>query len=353
MRPIVSRDTEPKVNSAREYPSSEAPESWSWDLGSDVLDVSAGYRRIFEIRGAAQVRPFHLLPMLDPAERASITQAVCRALSGEPIPPITFSFVRADGTRCSVRSTAALDIDAKGRPVRLRGQMSVLPASLPHGHRSLRAQGPPAISALIVGTDAMARMGVRKLLEAMPSLHVAGDYALTPELCESIDQEPGRWSAIDLLIFDVEDNDSGPATFVRTAISQWPRLRVVCRIHGPAIPIAGAMAMSGASRLVTADSGPTMLAEAVAGLVTEVTSASVDSVLGTGEIQAFEESQMLSEMERRVIRMLALGHRNREIAETLFLSEPTVKRYTRQIYRKLGARDRAHAAALAHRLRLV
>jgi DNA-binding NarL/FixJ family response regulator len=71
-----------------------------------------------------------------------------------------------------------------------------------------------------------------------------------------------------------------------------------------------------------------------------------------GESLAIEASHGLTDHEAQVLRMIARGYRNREIAAVLFISEPTVKRYTQQIYRKLGARDRAHAAALANRFRL-
>ena len=44
----------------------------------------------------------------------------------------------------------------------------------------------------------------------------------------------------------------------------------------------------------------------------------------------------LSERERSVAQLIALRKTNREIAETLFLSEGTVKQYGNAIYTKLG-----------------
>ncbi|MEW5720988.1 MAG: response regulator transcription factor, partial [Chloroflexota bacterium] len=55
----------------------------------------------------------------------------------------------------------------------------------------------------------------------------------------------------------------------------------------------------------------------------------------------------LTERELAVLQHLANGKTNREIAETLFLSEGTVKNYVSTILGKLQANDRTQAAILA------
>jgi LuxR family maltose regulon positive regulatory protein len=55
----------------------------------------------------------------------------------------------------------------------------------------------------------------------------------------------------------------------------------------------------------------------------------------------------LSTRELQVVRMLALGYRNREIAEKMFLSELTVKSHLRKINSKLGAGGRTEAVSIA------
>ncbi len=61
----------------------------------------------------------------------------------------------------------------------------------------------------------------------------------------------------------------------------------------------------------------------------------------------------LSEREREVLRLLALGLSNREIAERLSLAEGTVKNYVTNILQKLGVRDRTQAAVRARELGLI
>jgi DNA-binding NarL/FixJ family response regulator len=57
----------------------------------------------------------------------------------------------------------------------------------------------------------------------------------------------------------------------------------------------------------------------------------------------------LSGREAEVLRLVAAGLSNREIAGSLFLSEHTVHRHVANILNKLGQSSRAGAAALATR----
>jgi signal transduction histidine kinase/DNA-binding NarL/FixJ family response regulator len=55
----------------------------------------------------------------------------------------------------------------------------------------------------------------------------------------------------------------------------------------------------------------------------------------------------LSARERSILALVAAGQTNTEIGKTLFLATKTVERQVATIVRKLGARNRAHAAAIA------
>ena len=64
-------------------------------------------------------------------------------------------------------------------------------------------------------------------------------------------------------------------------------------------------------------------------------------------------NEMLSERELEVLRLLASGRSNKEIAGDLFLALGTVKNHTSNAYRKLGAANRADALVRARRLGLL
>jgi len=61
----------------------------------------------------------------------------------------------------------------------------------------------------------------------------------------------------------------------------------------------------------------------------------------------------LSDREREVLRLVAKGLNNTEIAQTLFLSDGTVKNYVSTLFSKLGVTDRTQAAILGIRAGLV
>lgn len=61
----------------------------------------------------------------------------------------------------------------------------------------------------------------------------------------------------------------------------------------------------------------------------------------------------LSERELEVLRLLAVGMSNREIAEQLIIGNSTVKTHTLNIYRKLDVNNRTHAVTRAKSLKLI
>lgn len=63
--------------------------------------------------------------------------------------------------------------------------------------------------------------------------------------------------------------------------------------------------------------------------------------------------QQITRIERRILLGISRGLSNRDIGLRLDISEDAVKTKTRVLYRKLGARDRAHAVALALRRQLL
>ncbi|MGC4854366.1 response regulator transcription factor [Micromonospora sp. DT4] len=74
---------------------------------------------------------------------------------------------------------------------------------------------------------------------------------------------------------------------------------------------------------------------------------------GPGGVRGGRASIGLTERELQVLLGMAEGKSNAEIGRELFVSEDTVKTHARRLFRKLGARDRAHAVAAGFRAGLV
>ena len=77
--------------------------------------------------------------------------------------------------------------------------------------------------------------------------------------------------------------------------------------------------------------------------------AQVDEELDAAEYRDGEgrEAPELTDREREVLTLLALGESNKTIAEKLHLSPETVRAHTRSARLRLGAKSRSHAIALA------
>ncbi len=71
------------------------------------------------------------------------------------------------------------------------------------------------------------------------------------------------------------------------------------------------------------------------------------------EVRAPESPEDLTEREAEVLRLVARGHANKQIASSLFVSEKTVKAHVSSILMKLGVQSRTQAALHAVRTGLV
>ncbi|MDD2510708.1 MAG: response regulator transcription factor [Syntrophomonas sp.] len=61
----------------------------------------------------------------------------------------------------------------------------------------------------------------------------------------------------------------------------------------------------------------------------------------------------LTKREKDVLSLLVKGNTNKEMADVMFISEKTVKNHLTSIFRKLGVKDRTHAAIFALKNRIV
>ncbi|WP_367871951.1 response regulator [Luteolibacter sp. Populi] len=72
-----------------------------------------------------------------------------------------------------------------------------------------------------------------------------------------------------------------------------------------------------------------------------------------GQLAARERGEILSEREREIVRLLVLGDANKQIGDTLGITELTVKSHMKNILAKLKVRDRTEAVTVALRRGIV
>ena len=206
------------------------------------------------------------------------------------------------------------------------------------------------ITVILIDDHSMVRQGVRAFLETQPDIHVVAEADTGEEGLQMV-----REHAPDVVLMDLimPGMDGVEATRSVKEVSPRTQVIVLTSYHQdehifPAI-------RAGALSYLLKDVGPEALADAVrqashgeAVLHPRVAARVVQEIHGSREdaVNAFTE---LSERELEVLRLIAAGHSNREIAELLFISEKTVKSHVSNILGKLHLADRTQAAVFAWR----
>jgi DNA-binding NarL/FixJ family response regulator len=114
---------------------------------------------------------------------------------------------------------------------------------------------------------------------------------------------------------------------------------------------------AGAQGFLLKDAAPEDLREAIARVAngdTLLQPVSTDPVRARYQYREQDApSEPFNAREVAILRLLAGGYSNKEIARTLFLAEGTVKNYVSTILDKLGTRDRTRAVLKAITLRII
>ncbi|WP_194831865.1 response regulator [Nocardia sp. XZ_19_369] len=198
------------------------------------------------------------------------------------------------------------------------------------------------IRLLLADDHTIVRAGLRALLDGGDDITVVGD-APTGEAAVAF----CATTPVDLVLMDLSfgpGRSGADATAELRALPQPPNVLVVTNYDTDA-DILGAIE-AGACGYILKDTPPTELLAAVraAAAGESVLSPAVASKLMTRVRRA---DTTLSAREIEVLRLVADGRANREIAKELFLSETTVKSHLVHIYAKLGVRSRTSAVARA------
>ncbi|THV41511.1 response regulator transcription factor [Glycomyces buryatensis] len=180
-----------------------------------------------------------------------------------------------------------------------------------------------------------------------------------PQIVKAVDCIPALFIAlrrgpVDVVLVDVALAAPDPVKFTRTVRTRYPRTGVL--FTGAADPrTAATVAAAGALGFIKARSGGAD--DLLVAFAHAIVLARTSLVNTAGDVPRQRPLQplpmRLSEREVQVLAGLTEGKPNAEIGRDLFVSEDTVKTHAKRLYRKLGARDRAHAVAIAFRSGLI
>ncbi len=190
---------------------------------------------------------------------------------------------------------------------------------------------------LVTDDHAVLRSGLRLLLEREVDFEVVGE-ATTAE--EAIDFMSG--GGADLVLLDIEMPGMGGLAGTEQLRSRHPGLGiVVLSMHGEADDVRRAFA-AGASGYVLKTAADEQLVQAVRAVAAgdRYLHPALGAVLAQPDVPR-GPVDTLSPREREVLRLLALGYTNQEIAGMLVVSVRTVESHRAHVMTKLSAGSRA------------
>ena len=213
------------------------------------------------------------------------------------------------------------------------------------------------IRVLIADDQALVRGGFRLILDAQKDIEVVGEAADGHEaLALARELEP------DVVLMDVRmpDLDGIEATQRLLESNRSPRVLMLTTFDLSEYVYQAMKA--GASGFLLKDVRPEQLAEAVrvvaageALLAPAITRRLIEEFVHRPPpgARAPAELAQLTDRELEVLKLVAQGHSNAQLAASLVLSEATVKTHLTHILAKLNLRDRVQAVVLAYESGLV
>ncbi|HBX70657.1 MAG TPA: DNA-binding response regulator [Chloroflexi bacterium] len=205
------------------------------------------------------------------------------------------------------------------------------------------------IKVLLVDDHKIVRQGVRAYLHTLADIEVIAEADSGAAAVASVEQNPPN-----VVLMDLEmpgELDGIAATRAIRKIRPETQVIVVTSHHQDEyiFPAVRAGAISYLLKDVEPDELAAAIRKAASGeavLDSRVAARIVQELQGIrqGEINPFTE---LSEREFEVLRLIAAGKSNAEIAETLVIGESTVKTHISNILKKLHLDDRTQAAVYA------
>jgi DNA-binding NarL/FixJ family response regulator len=202
---------------------------------------------------------------------------------------------------------------------------------------------------MVVDDHEVVRLGLRGLLERQPGWEVIAEAATAEEaVSRTAEYRP------DVVIMDIRLAGSSGIEACRRIMSEAPDTRVIMLTSYAEDELLFDAIAAGAAGYVLKQIGSDELVRAIetvgrgeALLDPSLMRRVLARVREAARKEAFAAFTDLTEQELRVLALIAEGKTNREIAESLYLGEGTVRNYVSNILGKLGVSNRAEAAAYA------
>ncbi len=211
------------------------------------------------------------------------------------------------------------------------------------------------IRVLLVDDQELVRAGLKRILHPDEGFEVAGECADGAEVPAAVERSNPDVVLMDIRMKNVDgveatrrlrEKPASPPVLVLTTFDEDELLSQALRAGASGFQLKDASAEDIIRATREVASGGSWLDPAVTGRV-------LAAYRDTASPASGDKARELTPREVEVLRLVARGATNSEIAGKLFISEVTVKTHLGHILTKLGLRDRAAAIVFAFEHRLV
>ncbi|AEF94053.1 two component transcriptional regulator, LuxR family [Desulfotomaculum nigrificans CO-1-SRB] len=213
-----------------------------------------------------------------------------------------------------------------------------------------------SINLLIADDHALIREGLRKILSIEPRINVVGEVTDGQQAVEFCRQQP-----VDIVLMDINMPVMNSIEACRLIKQNNPRVGIIALTIHDQDEYLFELIKYGISGYVLKDVHPDQLIQTILGVArgeSFIPPALTAKVLAefsrlTSVDHHDKKHSTLTERELEVLKQVAKGQSNKDIAKTLFISEKTVKNHLTNIFQKIGVVDRTQAALYAIKEKLV
>ena len=201
---------------------------------------------------------------------------------------------------------------------------------------------PDEITALIVDDHEVVREGLRLTLSRAPHIRIVGEASDGASAIElALRRKP------DVVIMDVRMPGMDGLEATRALTDQAPDSKVLIFTAYSERSLLSRGFDSGANGYILKEAPHQTLVRAIEKVAAG--EGYVDPALMPAFLAGKDQTDMLTGREREILKLLADGLSNADVADKLFISQETVKSHVRHILAKLEADTRTHAVAIALR----
>jgi DNA-binding NarL/FixJ family response regulator len=213
--------------------------------------------------------------------------------------------------------------------------------SVRDGESAVTASAAQPLEIVVVEDHAAVRLGIEAILQRAGHTVVAATDSVEAARTLVLEHQPG------VALLDVNLSSGDGIELARTLLERQPERRILL-YTGFADDCRLGEALAFGVRGVALKAGdPAELIQAVATVASDGVYLDPRLREVLGQFGTSQRRRVLSKREAEVFALLAQGHTGEDIADRLVLSGETVRTHVRNGMRRLGARTRAHAVAMA------